>query len=161
VAHGGLAHGALEQEHLVGQRQCVAMVEIDLDLRRAGLVGQRVDVDFLRRAIIVDVLEDRIELVDRVDAIGLAAALGPAGASDRRHQRIIGIGVDLDQEELQLGRHDRLPALGGIQLQHPLQHEARRDIDGGAVGIDAVADHLGGRLLVPGHQRIVDPSGIM
>ena len=115
-------------------------------------MGQRVDVDLLRRAVIVDILEDRVEFVDRVDAIGLPAALGPAGAADRRHQRIVRVGVDLDQEEFQLRRHDRLPALGGIELQHALQHEARRDVDGGAVGIDAVADHLGGRLLVPGHQ---------
>ena len=63
-----LAQRALEQEGLVGELQRVAVVEVDLHLRRAGLVGQRVDVDLLRLAPVVDVLEDRVELVDRVDA---------------------------------------------------------------------------------------------
>ena len=68
VLEGGLAQRALEQEGLVGELERVAVVEVDLHLRGAGLVGQRVDVDLLRLAPVVDVLEDRVELVDRVDA---------------------------------------------------------------------------------------------
>ena len=73
-------------------------------------------------------------------------------AADRRHQRIVRVLVDLDQEELELGRHDRLPAARVVELQHPPQHPARRDLDRAAIGVIAVADHLGGRLGVPGHE---------
>ena len=122
----GLAQRALEQEGLVGELQRVAVVEVDLHLRRPGLVGQRVDVDLLRLAPVVDVLEDRVELVDRVDAERLARGLLPARAADRRHQRVVGVLVDLGQEELELGRHDRLPALVVVELEHPAQHVAAR-----------------------------------
>ncbi len=63
-----LARRALEQEHLVGQRQRVAVQKIDLHLRRAVLVNQRVDLDVLRLAERIDVVEQRVELVDRRDA---------------------------------------------------------------------------------------------
>ena len=106
----GLAQGALEQEGLVGELERVAVVEVDLHLRRTGLVGQRVDVDLLRLAPVVDVLEDRVELVDRVDAERLARRLLPPRAADRRHQRVVGVLVDLGQEELELGRHHRAPS---------------------------------------------------
>ena len=75
VLEGRLAHGALEQEDLVGEFERIAMVEIDLELGRAAFVAQRVDVEFLGLAIIVDVLDDRIEIIGGVDAIGLAARL--------------------------------------------------------------------------------------
>ena len=81
-----LAQGALEQERLVGELQRIAVVEVDLHLGRAGFVGQRVDVDLLRLAPVVDVLEDRIELVDGVDAVALARGLR-AAASGRSAAR--------------------------------------------------------------------------
>jgi hypothetical protein len=80
VAQRGLAHGALEREHLVGERQRIAVQEIDLELRRAGLVDQRVHVQLLRLAEIVHVLDDRIELVDGVYASRTGARI-PAGPS--------------------------------------------------------------------------------
>ena len=79
-----LAHGALEQEDLVGQIERIAVQEVDFHLRRAVLVDQRVDVDVLRLAEVVDVVEERIELVDGVDAVGLAARFGAARTADRR-----------------------------------------------------------------------------
>jgi hypothetical protein len=45
VLHRRLAQRALEQEGLVGELQRVAVVEVDLHLRRTRLVGQGVDVD--------------------------------------------------------------------------------------------------------------------
>ena len=110
VLERGLAQRALEQERLVGELERLAVVEVDLHLGGAALVGQRVDVDHLRLAPVVDVLEDRVELVDRLDAVALARRFRPARAPDRRLERIVRILVDLGQEELQLGRHDRPPA---------------------------------------------------
>ena len=109
VLERGLAQRALEQERLVGELERLAVVEVDLHLGGAALVGQGVDVDDLRLAPVVDVLEDRVELVDRLDAVALARRFRPARAPDRRLERIVRILVDLGQEELQLGRHDRPP----------------------------------------------------
>jgi predicted regulator of Ras-like GTPase activity (Roadblock/LC7/MglB family) len=47
VLHRGFANGALEQENLIGQRDRVAMAQIDLELPRALLVDQRVDLETL------------------------------------------------------------------------------------------------------------------
>ena len=143
VLEGGLAQGALEQEGLVGELERVAVVEVDLHLRRPGLVGQRVDVDLLRLAPVVDILEDRVELVDRVDAERLARRLLPARAADRRHQRVVRVLVDLGQEEFELGCHHRLPALVCVELEHPAQHVARGDLDRRAVMVEAVGDAPG------------------
>ena len=146
-----LAQRALEQERLIGELQRVAVVEIDLHLGGAGLVGQGVDVDLLRLAPVVDVLEDRIELVDRLDAVALARRFRSLGAADRRLQRIVGILVDLGQEELELGRDHRPPAAFGIGSQDPAQDLPGRDRHLALVVVAAVADHLGGRFLVPRH----------
>jgi hypothetical protein len=125
--------------------------QVDLHLRRAVLVDQRVDLDVLRFAERVDVVEQRIELVDRRDAVRLAADLGAARAADRRLERIVGVGVRLDQVELELGRDDRLPAPRGIEVEDVAQHVTRRHGHRPAVGIEAVVDHLRGRLRSPRH----------
>ena len=129
----------------------VAVVEVDLHLRRARLVDQRVDVEVLRLAEVVDVVEQRVELVDRVDAVGLAADLGAARAADRRLQRIVRVGVRLDQEEFEFRRdHGRQPRCR-VELEHAAQHVARRHRHRAAVVVEAVVDHLRGRLGGPGH----------
>ena len=48
VAERRLADRPLELEHLVGEHQRVAVAEIDLHLRGALLVDQRVDLEVLR-----------------------------------------------------------------------------------------------------------------
>ena len=75
MAQRGLADGALEEEHLVGQAERMGVEEVDLHLPRADLVDERVDVEFHLLAVGVDVLEQRVELVDRVDRVGLARGL--------------------------------------------------------------------------------------
>ena len=94
-----------------------AVDQVDLHLRRAVLVDEGVDLDVLVLAELVDVIEQRVEFVDRGDAVGLAARLGAPGAAHRRLQRIVRVAVLLDQVELQLRRHDRLPAALRVQLQ--------------------------------------------
>ena len=59
VAERRLADRALEQEDLVGERQRVAVTEVDLHLRGALLVDQRVDLEPLRLRVVVDVVEER------------------------------------------------------------------------------------------------------
>ena len=151
MAHRRLAHGALEEEGLVGEFERIAVIEVDLALGDAFLVDQAVDRDLLLLAEIVDVLEQRIELVDRVDAVGLTPGLRAAGLSGGRLQRIVGIEVLLGEIEFQLRRDDRLPVAGGVFGENVLQHLARRDGDRASLAVIAVADHLRGRLLIPGH----------
>ena len=88
----------------------VAVAQVDLHLRRAFLVDQRVDLEVLRFREVVDVVEEVVELVDRRDRIGLARRLRPPRAAGRRLERIVGIGVRLDQIELDLRRDHRPPA---------------------------------------------------
>ena len=152
VLQGRLAHGALEQEHLVGKLERIAVIEVDLELGRSALVRQGVDIELLGLAIIVDVLDDRIEIVGGVDAIGLAARLLAARAADRCFDRIVGIEVLLHQIELELRRHHRAPAFGAVAVEHAAQHMARRDIDRIVVEVEGVADDLGGGLGIPGHE---------
>ncbi len=59
VAERRLADRALEQEHLVGELQRIAVAQVDLHLRRAFLVDQRVDLEALRLGEVVDVVEQR------------------------------------------------------------------------------------------------------
>ena len=127
------------------------MEEVDLHLAGADLVDQGVDAQAHLLAVAVDVLEQRIELVHGIDRVGLAGGLGAAAAADRRLERHVRIGVACDQVELQLGRDDRRPALGGVQLAHAAQDRARRERGELAVAVVAVVDHLRRRVGGPGH----------
>ncbi len=151
VAQRRLARGALEQKRLVGKAHGIAVQQVDFHLRRAGFMDQRVDLDVLRLAERVHVVEQRIELVDGGDAVRLAADFRAARAAHRRLQGIVGIDVRFDQEELQFRRHHRLPAMRLVQIEHPPQHIARRHGDGAAVAVKAIVDHLRGGLGGPGH----------
>jgi hypothetical protein len=133
VAQRGLAHGALEQEDLVGARHRIGVLEVHFELRRAGFVDQRIDVEFHRLGVVVHQVEDRVELVDRVDGIALARRLRPARAARGRLQREVRIGVLLHQEEFELGRHHRREAQFLVERQHAAQHVARRQFVRAAV----------------------------
>ncbi len=62
------------------------MQQIDFHLRSTGFMDQGVDFDILSFAEGIHVVEQRIELVDRRDAVGLAADFRAAGAAHRRLQ---------------------------------------------------------------------------
>jgi hypothetical protein len=146
-----LADRALHQEHLVGKRHRVAVAQVDFQLRRAFLVDQRVDLQPLRLAEMVDVVDQLVILVDAGDRIGVTARNLPARAAHGRLQLVVRIGVARDEIELDLRRDDRLPALVGIGLDNAAQHRARRVGDVLAVGADEVADHLRRRVAFPRH----------
>ena len=166
MAQRRLADRALEQEHLVGELDRIAVTQVDLHLRRAVLVIQRVDLQTLRLGEAVDVVEQLLELVDGGDRIRLTRALGTAGTADRRFQRVVGIDVRLDEIELHLRRDDRLPAAIGIELHDALQDVARRDLERRAVLVEGVVDHLRGRIARPGDDgeggivRLEDQVGV-
>ncbi|KAG1253164.1 hypothetical protein G6F65_017589 [Rhizopus arrhizus] len=148
---GSFSIGLARKEHLVGQVHRVGVGEIDLQLRRAGLVDQRVDVQLHRVAVVVHQVEDRVELVDRIDRIGLARRFRTARAARRGQQREIRVGVLLHQEELQFRCHDGAQAQFGIGVQHPAQHVARGQLVRFAgLGV-AVVDDLRRRVGGPGH----------
>ena len=146
-----LARRALEQERLVRERERIAVDEVDLHLRRPIFVDQRVDLDLLVLAELVDVVEQRIELVHRGDAVRLPSRLRTTRAAHRRLERIVGVLVLLDQVELELGRHHGLPAALSVELEHVTQHMARRHGDPPPVRVETIVDHLRGGLGRPGH----------
>ena len=149
VADGHLAHGALEQEHLVGQRQRVAVVQVDFHLRGTHFMNQRVQRQPLCLAPVVHHVEDVVVFVDGVDAEALHAGLGTPRAANWWLQRHVFVRLHLYQVKLHLGRHDRAPAFLLVQFQDALEHVARRERGGRAVEIDAVVDDLRGGLLGP------------
>jgi hypothetical protein len=153
-----VAYMSLEVEDFIGQPERLAVLEVDLHLAGADLVDERVDVQAHHVAVVVDVLEQRVEFVDGVDAVDLAAGLGTAAAADRCGQRQVRVDVFRREVELELRRHQRLPALLGIKLQDAAQHAARGEVDQAAVGKIAVVDDLGGRIDGPRHHR--DRAGI-
>jgi len=96
------------------------MEEIDLELRRARLMDHRVDVEPGLFAILVNMLDDVFELVERFEAIRLARRFGPARSSDWGREREIWIQVPRHEVEFDFGRDYWLPALLGIELEHAL-----------------------------------------
>ncbi len=149
MAQRRLTRGALEQKHLIRQVERLAVDQVDLHLRRAVLVDEGVDLDVLVLAELVDVIEQRIEFVDRGDAVGLAAGLGAPGTAHRGLERIVGVLVLLDEIELELRSHYWLPAALRVQLDDVAQHVPRRHRHAPAVGIEAIVDHLRGGLRRP------------
>ncbi|MCY1171641.1 hypothetical protein D9M73_117590 [compost metagenome] len=153
VLEGGLAQGALEHENLVGQVQRVAVTEVDFHLRGAFLVNQRVQVQALGLAPGVHVLEQRVELVGGIDGERLPASLLASGAAHRRLQRVVRVVATLGQVELHFRRHDRLPALVGIEFQYFLEHVTRRQLDRVALFVVRVVNDLRRRLDGPGYEK--------
>ena len=78
VAQCGLADQALEEEHLVGQTDWVAMGEVQLDLPRAAFLQDAVDLQALCFGEVVDVVDDLAVFVHRRHRIGLLARRAPA-----------------------------------------------------------------------------------
>ncbi len=148
-----LAHGALEHQDLVGQVQGLTVTEVDFHLRGAFLVDQGVQIQALGLAPVVHVLEQRVELVGRIDGKRLATRLLAARATDGCLERQVGVFAALGQVELHLRRDDGLPAAVGVHLQHALEDIARRDLDGVTHLVVGVVDHLRGRLDGPGHEE--------
>jgi hypothetical protein len=151
VLERGLAQGAFEHGDLVGQVQGVAVTEVDFHLRRAVFVDQRVEVQALQLAPVVDVFEQRVEFVGGVDGERLPTAFGTARTAQWCLEWQVRVFAALGQVELHFRRDDRLPALVGVQLQDFLQHVARRQFDRVAELVEGVVDHDGGRLDGPWH----------
>ena len=146
------ARDPLEQEYLVREFERIAVQEVDLELPRAVFVRQRVGVDFHRFAIVVDVFDDRIELVHRIDAVRTARTFLAARAADRRLERIVRILVLLHQIELDFRRDDRLPAFVRVHFQDAFEHLPRRMFERHHALSITVDDHAGGGLGRPRHR---------
>ena len=82
-----LAQSPLEHENLVGQRERVAVTEIDLHLGGPFLMDQRIDIQPLGFAPVVHILEQGIKLVGRINGEGLAPRFLASAAPNRWLQR--------------------------------------------------------------------------
>ena len=73
------------------------MQEVQFELRRTHFLGERVDLDVLRLAVLVNIVDERVEIIHRVDAVRLVGRLGPAEPAFRRFDLLIDIGMCVDQ----------------------------------------------------------------
>ena len=151
VAQRGFTHRAFEEKHLVGQAQRVVMEKIDFHLTGADFMDQGVDVQPHFFAVLVQLFKQRVEFVDRINAVGLARSFGPAAAPDGRPKQGIRVGVARQQIKLEFGCYHRLPTLGGVQITHMAQYAARGKRHQLAVAVVAIVNHLGGRVGGPRH----------
>ena len=151
-----LANGAFEEENLVRKIDRVPVEKIQLELGRPHFLRDRIDLDALGLAECVHVVDERVEVVHRVDAVRLVGALGPAEPALRRLRLFVRIGVRAEQIELDLGRDDGHPTACFVFRKDIAQHGARRLRYGRTVAVVAVEKHRGGRIRGPGHgsQRI-------
>ena len=146
------ARDAFEQEHLIGEFERIAVQEVDFELTGTVFVRQRVGIDFHRFAIVVDVFDDRIEFVHRVDAVRTTRSFFATRAPDRRLERVVRVLVLLHEIELDFGRDDRLPAFVRIHFQDALEHLTRRVFERHHALPITVDDHARGRLRRPRHR---------
>ena len=114
-------------------------------------MDQRVHVELHLVAVVVNLFKQRVKLVDRVNAVGLARSLGPAAAADRRLEQGVGVGVAGGKVKLELGRHDGLQAFGGKQVADLAQHAARGKGNQIASVVKTVMDDLRRGVGGPGH----------
>ena len=88
-----LAGDALEQHHLVGEFERIAVKQIDLELRGAGLVAQRIDRDAGDRTVFVDSPHHRIEEFQRLHVVGVLRPLPAAVRGDGAVTGSLGSGL--------------------------------------------------------------------
>ena len=81
----------------------------------------------------------------------MTARLGTTRAAHRRLERIVGVDVGLNQIELELRGHHRLPATRFVQLQHMAKHMPWRHGHATTIGIKTIVDYLRGGLGSPRH----------
>ena len=149
---GRLAGEALEQHDLVGEAQRIAMREIDLQLARAGFVGQGLERQRCRRGVFVDAPDHTGIFVERFQPIGMLRGLGAARAAERRRQRQVRIGIGRREIEFHFRRHHGPPAALAEQIDDAFQHVARRHRPRPAVGMMGVGQHTGLRRTSAGRQ---------
>ena len=114
-------------------------------------MDQGVHVEFHLVRIVVNFFKQRVKLVDRINAVGLARGLGAAAAANRRTQQGVRVGVAGGQIELEFRCHDWLQPFSGKQITHFAQHTARRKRHQIALMVKTVVDHLCGGVGGPRH----------
>lgn len=128
------------------------MDEVDLHLGAACLVGEGVDVEFLCLTVLVHLLKERVELVERINAVKLPGHFLTSGTPHGWGERVVGILVDLGEVELQFRCHHGPQPFLLVELEDAAQHVARGKFHRHTVVVEAVVDHLRGRFLHPRHE---------
>ena len=151
VAQRRLAGRALEQKSLVGQIERIAVQQIDFHLCRTVFMDQRIDLDILRLAEGVEIIEHRIKLIDGGNAVGLPARFRATRTAHRRLELVVGVDIGLDQVELEFRCHHRLPATLRVEFQDVLQQLARRHRHLAPIRVETIVNHLRGGFRRPRH----------
>ena len=139
----------LEQECLVRHLHWVAVHQVDLVLGHAHFVNPGVGVDAQSDQRIAELVPERRQLVEHVQAKGRLADFAFAIARHGRRERQGGVVVRRGQIKLEFRRDHRRQALGGVTRDHLLQQAARRKRAGLAVHLNAIVDGEGARRAAP------------
>ncbi len=142
VAQRGLPDQALEVEDLVGQLHRAAVAQVHLDLSRAALLQDAVDLQPHGLREVVDVVDDLAVFVDGGHRIGLPRRRPPPRPPHRRQHGMRRVDVARDEVELHLGGYDRLPAPRLVEGDDALEHVAGGRRDRRALLVGHVVDHL-------------------
>ena len=155
---GDLLQQVLEQEGLVGQQHRIAMQEIDLELADSHLVHEGVTRHPQQRHAAVDLLEEGTQAAVGAHAERRTTVLAATIQPNRWLERLVGIGIGREHEELQLGGHHRRPAALGIAIQYTAQQATGGQARRAAIQLLGIADRQGTRAVTP--RQAMDLSGV-
>ena len=143
------------QEHRVvaGEHGIVNVPQVDLELALRVLGDRGLSRDALQLAPGVDVVQECLDFPEIVVAVNLRAGLRHAERRYARRARCRGVGLGVEQVELQLGRHDDFQPLPVQGLQGFLEHGARVREKRCAVVLEVTEHRLRHRAFRPRHRR--------
>ena len=127
------------------------MHEVYLDLTGAAFLDDRIDFQPDRLGEVIDIVDYGAVIIHRHHRIGLTTNHTAARATDRRLDGFGGVQIWLGQIKFDLGRNDRRPPFGLIQVQHAFQNVARHNLDRFSTLIVNLMDHLNSDVVRPWH----------
>ncbi len=96
------ANGALEQEHLVGKLDRIAMGRL-FPAAPGILVDQRIDLETLLFGEVIDIVDQLVEFVDTGDGVALPPTMERPDRPFGGLQRIVGVVIHGDEIKFDLG----------------------------------------------------------
>ena len=149
VAQSGLSDHAFEIEYFIRQFHRITVAQVHLDLTRAALLQDAVDLEAHRFGEIINIVDNGTVFIHRRHGIGLSRRRRPPRAPQGRHHGLARVRVARHKVEFHLWGHDGLPPAGAVQRDDTRQHVARSDGHRRAVRIDHVVYDLKGPIRRP------------
>ena len=101
------------------------MQQIDFKLTSTAFLRDTIDLKTLRFGEIINVIDDRAELIHRSHGICLSRSRGATGTAHHRTNFLGWIYIAGDKEEFHFRCHDRLPTFVAVHFHNAFQDVAR------------------------------------